>query len=132
MTHFPRPTPQRRSPRLQLGGSVPAAIRLMDGRRSKAKLQTVSVTGGMLALLNPLAEGDFVEIAFQTPAGVVQGMAEMLMSRRLFTTGYQQPFRFVALGDTDHQNLRRSVETTNDTNFLGMKTSRAAAGGWMT
>jgi hypothetical protein len=104
----------------------------MDGRRSKAKLQTVSVTGGMLALLNPLAEGDFVEIAFQTPAGVVQGMAEMLMSRRLFTTGYQQPFRFVALGDTDHQNLRRSVETTNDTNFLGMKTSRAAAGGWMT
>jgi hypothetical protein len=52
----------------------------MDGRRSKGKLQTVSVTGGMMALLNPLTEGDFVEIAFQTPAGIVQGMAEMLMA----------------------------------------------------
>jgi hypothetical protein len=103
----------------------------MDGRRSKGKLQTVSVTGGMMALLNPLEQGDFVEIAFQTPAGIVQGMAEMLMARRLFTAGYEQPFRFVALGDIDHQNLRRSVETTNETNFLGMKTGRSATG-WMT
>jgi hypothetical protein len=102
----------------------------MDGRRSKGKLQTVSVTGGMMALLNPLTEGDFVEIAFQTPAGIVQGMAEMLMARRLFSMGYQQPFRFVALGDNDHQNLRRSVETSNDVNFLGMKTSKPTPG-WM-
>ena len=103
----------------------------MDGRRSKGKLQTVSVTGGLIAMLSPLAEGDFVEIAFQTPAGIVQGMAEMLLAQKHFSAGYQQPFRFVALGDTDHQNLRRSVDTTNDTNFLGMKKSRSEAG-WIT
>jgi len=50
----------------------------------------VSVTGGMMALLNPLTEGDFVEIAFQTPAGIVQGMAEMLMARRLSAWANQQ------------------------------------------
>src|SRR5260221_11832319 len=124
MTHFPRPNPQRRSPRLQLGGSVPAAIRLMDGRRSKGKLQTVSVTGGMMALLNPLTEGDFEEIAFQTPAGIVQGMADILMARSLFSMGYQKHFRFAASGAPQRQNFPRSVEDKNEPTCMAMKTTK--------
>lgn len=126
MTHFPRPIPQRRSPRIQLGGSIQAAIRLMDGKRSRGKLQTVSATGGMVTLNSPLADGDFVEIAFQTPAGSVQGMAEMLAPKKQFTLGYHQPFRFVALGDHDHENLCRSLETSNDNELLGFKQDRPA------
>jgi hypothetical protein len=98
----------------------------MDGRRSKGKLQTVSVTGGMMALLNPLSEGDFVEIAFQTPSGIVQGMAEMLMARRLFSMGYQQPFRFVAIEDDDHRRLRTSLDHVVDRSSLGLKSSAFA------
>ena len=54
MTHFPQVHPQRRSPRIQLGGSVPALVLLEDGQRAKAKLQTVSVTGGLLRLARSL------------------------------------------------------------------------------
>jgi len=50
---------------------------LEDGRRAKAKLQTVSVTGGLLRLAGALGKGDFVEVAFATQIGAVRGMAEM-------------------------------------------------------
>src|SRR5712671_3997383 len=66
MTHFPQPHPSRRAARVQLGDSVLAAIRLEDGRHAKAKLQTISTTGGLLQLPRSLGQGDFVEIAFQT------------------------------------------------------------------
>ena len=73
-----------------------------------------------MTLNHPLSDGDFVEIAFQMPAGAVQGMAEMLTPLKQFTVGYHQPFRFVALGDHDHQNLMRSLESSNDKKFLGL------------
>ena len=82
MTHFPQAHPSRRAARVQLGDSVPAAIRLEDGRRTKAKLQTISVTGGLLQLAQCLGQGDFVEVAFQTQAGPVHGMAEVLTPMR--------------------------------------------------
>src|SRR6058998_704562 len=78
MTHFPQPNPQRRAPRIHLGGSVAALVMLDDGQRAKGKLQTISITGGLLRLGKSLGQGDFVEIAFQTQSGPVHGMAEML------------------------------------------------------
>ena len=63
MTHFPQPHPSRRAARVQLGEQVLAAIRLEDGRRTKAKLQTISATGGLLQLPHSLGSGDFVEVA---------------------------------------------------------------------
>ena len=78
MTHFPQVHPQRRSPRIQLSGSILALVLLEDGKRAKAKLQTISVTGGLLRLAKSLSQGDFVEVAFQTQSGPVRGMAEML------------------------------------------------------
>jgi len=82
MTHFPQPHPSRRAVRVQLGDSVLAAIRLEDGRRTKAKLQTISATGGLLRLARSLGQGDFVEVAFQTQSGPVHGMAEVLSPAR--------------------------------------------------
>ena len=105
MTHFPQPHPTRRAPRVQLGGSVAAAIQLDDGARAKAKLQAISSTGVLLHLARALEQGDFVEVAFQTKSGPVHGMAEMLSPTRKLVEGYLQPFRFIALGDDDHRKL---------------------------
>ena len=124
MTHFPQPHPQRRSPRVQLGGSVQATVLLEDGKRARAKLQTVSVTGGLLRLAKSLSQGDFVEVAFQTQAGAVHGMAEMLVPMRTVTDGSLQPFRFIALGDDDHRALRMMVDSATDRSFVGIRSGQ--------
>jgi hypothetical protein len=123
MTHFPQPHPSRRAARVQLGDSVLAAIRLEDGRRTKAKLQTISVTGGLLQLAQSLGQGDFVEVAFQTQSGPVHGMAEILNPTRKTNHGVLQPFRFVALEDDDHYRLRTSLDHVSDRGSLGLKSS---------
>jgi hypothetical protein len=127
MTHFPQVHPQRRSPRIKLGGSISALVMLEDGQRTKAKLQTVSVTGGLLRLGKSLSEGDFVEVAFQTQSGPVRGMAEMLTPIRTATEGALQPFRFVALGDDDHRALRMVVDSATDRSFQGIRSSQWSA-----
>ncbi len=123
MTHFPQPHPTRRASRVQLGDSVLAAIRLEDGRRTKANLQTISVTGGLLRRAQCLAQGDFVEVAFQTQAGPVHGMAEVLSPMRQLPGGVLQPFRFVAIEDDDHRRLRNSLDHVAMRSALGMKSS---------
>jgi len=127
MTHFPQPHPSRRAARVQLGDSVLAAIRLEDGRRAKAKLQTISATGGLLNLPQSLGQGDFVEVAFQTQAGPVHGMAEVLSPMRKTIDGVLQPFRFVALEDEDHRRLRTTLEHVADRSLLGIKSSAFSA-----
>jgi hypothetical protein len=123
MTHFPQPHPSRRAARIQLGESVLAAIRLEDGRHAKAKLQTISVTGGLLQLPHSLGQGAFVELAFQTQSGPVHAMAEILSPTRKTTGGVLQPFRFVALDDDDHRRLRTSLDHVADRSLLGLKSS---------
>ena len=123
MTHFPQPHPSRRAARVQLGDSVLAAIRLEDGRRTKAKLQTISVTGGLLRIAQSLAQGDFVEVAFQTQAGPVHGMAEVLSPTRSLQDSVLQPFRFVAIEDDDHRRLRTSLDHVAERSLLGIKSS---------
>ena len=123
MTHFPQPHPSRRAARIQLGDSVLAAIRMEDGRRTKGKLQTISVTGGLLRLAQSLGKGDFVEVAFQTQAGPVHGMAEVLSPMRKMNDSVLQAFRFVALEDEDHRRLRSSLDHVAERNVLGLKSS---------
>src|SRR5215470_9721821 len=122
MTHFPQPHPTRRAARVQLG-DVLAAIRLEDGRRTKAQLQTISATGGLLRLSQSLGQGDFVEVAFQTQSGPVHGMAELLSPMQKLTDSVLQPFKFVALEDDDHRRLRTSLDHALDRSLLGLKSS---------
>ena len=98
-----------------------AAIRLEDGRHAKAKLQTISTTGGLLQLPKSLGSGDFVEVAFQTQSGPVHGMAEILSPMRKTNDYVLQPFRFVALEDDDHRRLRTSLDHVVDRTLLGLK-----------
>jgi len=118
MTHFPQPNANDRAPRVQLNGSVAAAIRSEGGERARAKLQSLSITGGLLQLQQQLSAGDFVEIAFHTRSGPVHGMAEMLQPVRKFQTACLQPFRFIALGDDDHRKLRMALDSARDRTFL--------------
>lgn len=126
MTHFPQPNASRRAPRIHLGGAIPAIVKLDDGRRTKANLQTLSVTGGLLRMLSALGQGDFVEVDFETQSGSVRGMAEMLHPMKA-TNGTLQPFRFIALGDDDHQVLRRTVDAGADrSGFSGARSGQWA------
>jgi hypothetical protein len=112
MTYFPQAHPLRRAARIRLGSSVLAVIRLENGRRTKARLECISVTGGLLRTDPPLRRGCFIELAFQTPAGPVHGMAEILAAAQPMTGSAFQPFRFVAIEEDDHRRLRLSVDQT--------------------
>lgn len=118
MTHFPQPHPQQRATRVKMEATASALVKLEDGQRAKARIQTVSVTGGLLRLARALEEGGFVEVAFQTQSGPVHGMAEMLHPRRISPEGILQPFRFIALDDNDHNTLNFAVNSTTERNFL--------------
>jgi hypothetical protein len=118
MTHFPQPHPQQRATRVKMEATASALVKLEDGQRAKARIQTVSVTGGLLRMARALEEGGFVEVAFQTQSGPVHGMAEMLHPRRISPEGILQPFRFIALDDNDHKTLSFAVNSTTERNFL--------------
>jgi hypothetical protein len=117
MTHFPISDSQQRSPRVKLNGSVTAAIMADGGHRARAKLQSISVTGGLLQLARQLAAGDFVEIAFQTRAGAIRGMAEMLQPFNVQQKACMQAFRFIALEDEEHRKLRMALDSALDNTF---------------
>jgi hypothetical protein len=87
------------------------------GQRARAKLQSISINGGLLQLPKELSAGDFVEIAFHTRAGAICGMAEMLRPMRKFQSACLQPFRFIALAD-DHRKLRMALDSALDRSFL--------------
>ena len=127
MTHYPQINALHRATRIQLT-TVPAVVKLTDGHHAKGKLQVVSTTGGLLHLARALEDGDFVEVAFQTHSGNVQGMAEMLSPVRSAPGSVFQPFRFVALGDDDHRLLHTIVEAESDRSFIGLRSSHWSAG----
>ncbi len=118
MTHFPQSDASRRSPRVKLNGSVAAAVMAEGGQRTRAKLQSISINGGLLQLQHELSAGEFVEIAFHTRSGPICGMAEMLQPTRKFQSACLQPFRFIALGDDDHRKLRMALDSALDRSFL--------------
>lgn len=122
MTHFPQPHATKRAPRIKVNGSIAATVMLEDGRRAKAKLQTVSTTGGLLRLAGALGKGDFVEVAFATNTGAVRGMAEMLVTTPT-TEGALQSFRFIAMGDDEHRVLRTMVDSASDQTMMGLRST---------
>jgi hypothetical protein len=100
----PQPHAKRRALRVRLPGIPRATIRFEDGQCPSAKLQTISVTGGLLQILRPLSPGAVVEVMFWTHAGPVLGMAELLSPCSAVAIGLQ-PFRFIAMDDTDLRRL---------------------------
>jgi hypothetical protein len=124
MTYFPQTNANQRSPRVKLNGSVAAAVLADGGQRARAKLQTISITGGLLQLQTELSPGDFVEIAFHSQSGAICGMAEMLHPMRKFHSACLQPFRFIALADEDDRKLRMALDSALDRSYLNPLSAR--------
>ena len=127
MTNFPQPNPARPAPRFKLEGNVPVAIRVEGTTSVRAKLHELSATGGLLVLVKPLDQGEFVELAFPTNNGSVHAMAEILAPRAMASSGCLQAFRFVALEDTASNSLQMALESLDDRIGEG-RTRRRGAG----
>jgi hypothetical protein len=115
MSCSPQSHPAWRSPRAYLDGKNPTVLRLANGQNVGGNLQVVSLTGGLLALPQPVVEGSQVKLIFLTGAGAVLGGAEMLSP----LTNRMQPFRFVSLAADDTRRLgtligQRSDQTETD------------------
>src|SRR3974390_217747 len=97
MTYFMQRQPPRRAPRARVRGTIAAVIRLENGRQLPAKLQLLSVTGGLLDLASYLEERTWVAVTIFLSSGPVRATAEMLFPM-LGAVSYLQPFRFTDLG----------------------------------
>lgn len=110
-THFPQPRQNQRAVRVQLQSMATAAIRFEDGRRSLGKLRTVSLTGGLLRLSQPLVPGTLIEVTFISSCGPVLGLAELL-TPVLATRRCLQPFKFIMIDDDDYQRLSSVIRSS--------------------
>jgi hypothetical protein len=112
MTYLPQPHANCRSPRVQLADATHAVLRLPDGRRSRGKLETVSLTGGLLSVSSMLHQGSRIKLMFLTQTGPVSGEAEMLSPVSIT----RQPFRFIDLEKDDQRRLRAVVQSSLNQN----------------
>jgi len=108
MSILPQLHSLQRSPRAHLACATPAVLRFADGQRASAKLQVLSLTGGLLSLSNPLVGGSKVKLMFLTQSGAVLGGAEMLPP----VTRTLQPFRFISLPLDDQRKLGTTIEAS--------------------
>ncbi|MFZ0822481.1 MAG: hypothetical protein ABSC07_09060 [Terriglobales bacterium] len=109
----PQPQAKQRAIRARIPGMPQATIRFEDGQHPSARLQTVSITGGLLQVLKPLSPGAVVEVMFWTHAGPVLGIAELLGPCSAVRIGLQ-PFRFIAMDDTDLRTLRTAIASSEE------------------
>jgi len=101
-------------------------LRFSNGQTAGAKLQVISLTGGLLSLPQPVVQGTQVKLIFLTGGGAVLGGAEML---RPVTSGLQ-PFRFVSLAADDHRRLGALIgqqSSQNESELAWIEKLRAAS-----
>lgn len=107
MSQFFQSRPPR-APRIDLRGQISAAIRLENGRQLLARVQRLSVTGGLLELANCVEERVWVSLTIYLQSGVVRPTVEMMFPMR-GGANYLQPFRFVRISDADLRTLEAEV-----------------------
>jgi hypothetical protein len=112
MTYVPQSPANHRSPRIQLAETTQAVLRLADGHHSRGKLETVSLTGGLLSVSPVLDQGAYIRLMFLTQTGPVLGAAEMLSP----VSTNRQPFRFISLEKNDARRLRAAVQSSLNQN----------------
>lgn len=100
MTYFLQRRPARRAPRATVRGTIGAVLRLENGRQLSAKLQQLSITGGLLDLTTFLEERSWVDLTIYLSSGPARATAEMLFPMP-GGMSYLQPFRFTHLGEEE-------------------------------
>jgi len=108
-----KPTPpsrnKTRAPRINLRGTVPAAIQLENGCQFTARLHQVSTSGGLLESSNYIDERSKISLTFPLGSGDVHGKAVVLFPVR-GGVGYMLPFRFIDFGAGVRQTLETEIE----------------------
>jgi hypothetical protein len=108
-----RPNPGKRPARVRLAGSVLALLQLENGRRVRAGVHQLSITGGLLSLDRPIDEGIKVTVIFHVGGTTIRNKVTMLFPMWA-TQGCLQPFEFSDLAEGDreqlNQDLRRYIE----------------------
>jgi hypothetical protein len=112
MLSLPQTQPPRRAARLHLAETTVAVLRFRGGRCIPARLQVLSVTGGLLWLSKPfsLKLGSDAKLMFLIRNGLVLGAVEMLQP----ISWSLQPFRFVTLHDDDQCRLEAAIHSARD------------------
>jgi hypothetical protein len=108
MSQFFQREPPKRAPRATFSGMVSAVLTLPNGRRLPARLQILSITGGLLDLATYVEERTWTELTIYLNSGAVHATAEMMFPMR-GTKGYRQPFRFVSMGAEQLHAVDREV-----------------------
>jgi hypothetical protein len=108
LSRMPRTNFPPRAPRVSLWGIVSASMQLENGRQLTGKLQTLSVTGGLLDLAVYVDERTDVSLLFRCGESVLQTRARMLFPMR-GGMGYFQPFQFRSLGPRERQIIDAEI-----------------------
>ena len=101
---------RHRGTRVKLGGSVLALVLLENGRQIRARMNQLSVNGGLLSLENPLDEGIKVTTLFHVGSTSIRAKAQTLFPMWA-TKGCFQPFRFLELPESDRESLAKELDT---------------------
>ena len=100
---------RQRGTRVKLGGSVLALVLLENGRQVRARMNQLSVNGGLLSLESPLDEGIKVTALFHVGSTSIRAKAHTLFPMWA-TKGCFQPIRFLDLPETDRSNLAKELD----------------------
>jgi hypothetical protein len=100
----------QRSSRVKLGGSVLALVLLENGRHVRARMNQLSVNGGLLSLEEPLDEGIKVTALFHVGTTSIRTRAEMMFPMWA-TKGCFQPIRFLDLPEKERAKLAKELKT---------------------
>ena len=103
----PRQVPAR-APRVNVPEGSFTTIQLENGRQIPAKLQRVSLTGGLLDLAVFIEERLAVSLTLPVGSGVVHARAELLFPMRTMI-GYLQPLRFTSIREEQLHILDREI-----------------------
>ena len=120
MAPSPIAYPQQRAPRVKLAGSILVLLQLDDQRQVRARLNQLSVNGGVLQLSEPLEEQRAVEVMFHIGSTTVRAQAATI-SPMWATQGCLQPFRFTAF----HPEVRQQLATDLQSMYGAVDDSRS-------
>jgi hypothetical protein len=108
MSQFVQRQPPRRAPRANFRGELSAVVRLENRRQITARVQQLSITGGLLDLATYLEERTWVDLTIYLSTGIVRTTAEVMFPMR-GGVSYRQPFRFIGMGSEELHAIDREV-----------------------
>ena len=113
MAYFPQPHYTLRAPRVRLA-KAPKILFVVENTRVDGTLQKLSLTGGSARLSRGCTPGVLAEVKINTATGHLEALVELLPCDDI---AGEQPFRFVAMGDSDQELLHTTITKLRQQGF---------------